>query len=209
MTSLVRGSYQNLHKQLDHLPSWVQDEADPLVGKRNEILDRLKKIYSKKLDIVKIRVHGNYDLNKVLLTGKDLVIQDFGGDPYRSYGERRIRRSALWDIASMIASIYYVSYEGFFTNNQVSKEDVHALLPYADQWAFYMSSFFLKKYFENIGDGPLVPKDKEDLQMVLETFLVERGLNHLNYELNKRPDWVVVPLRLLKSILGHSSASSE
>ncbi len=201
MQSLVRESYGHLHKVLGELPAFVQEEADPLVGKRNEMLSHLKAIYAKKIDVAKIRVHGSYELHKVLLTGKDLAIQDFGGDPYRSFSERRIRRSALLDIAHMIASIYAVSFEAFYTNNQLAKTELKAMLPFADQWAFFMSGFFMKKYLETMGETPLLPSDKEDLRVVLETFLVEKALNNLNYELERRPEWVIWPLRLLKSIL--------
>ena len=42
----------------------------------------------------RIRTHGDYHLGQVLWTGKDFVIIDFEGEPLRSVGERRLKRSS-------------------------------------------------------------------------------------------------------------------
>ena len=65
-----------------------------------------------------------------------------------------------------------------------------------------MSGFFLKSYFEKVGNTSLIPKEKADLEIVLHTFLLEKSLVHFNNELNNRPDWAVIPLKIIKSILG-------
>ncbi len=161
----------------------------------------LRRIYNKKLDIWKIRIHGTYNLKKLLMTGKDIVIQDFGGNPLQSYSERRIKRSPLRDVADMITSFHYVAYESFFINNHVPKDEMESLLPFAEQWAHYMSGFFVKAYIETINDTPVIPKEKKDFEVVLQTFLLERALIHLNYELHNRPEWVLAPIRIIKSIM--------
>jgi maltose alpha-D-glucosyltransferase / alpha-amylase len=202
MQSLVRETYQHLNKSFDTLPNDAKREALLIRNKREELLNALRRIYTHKLDIWKIRIHGTYDLRKLLLTGKDVVIHDFAGNPFRSYSERRIKRSPIRDLADMITSFHYTAYEGFYTNTQIPKEEIINLLPFAEQWAHYMSGFFLKAYFENVQNSALVPKDEKDLEVVLNTFLLEKALVHLSYELNNRPEWAIVPLRIIKSILG-------
>src|SRR4029079_4704548 len=115
-----------------------------------ELLSRARKIYLKKLDIWKSRTHGSYMLRKLLMTGRDIVIQDFSGNPNRSFSARRIKRSPLRDIAEMIISFHYTAYQGFFLNNHIQKDEMRQLLPFAEQWAHYMSGFFLKSYFEKV-----------------------------------------------------------
>ena len=40
--------------------------------------------------------------------------------------------------------------------------------------------------------------------MLLDTFLLEKALYEVRYELNNRPDWVPIPLRGILSLMGVS-----
>ena len=204
MQSLVRETYQSLDRNLSRLPEPVQKELEDLRGRKDEILNELKKIYAKKLDAYKIRIHGNLHLQQVLLTGKDVALHDFGGNPYRDYSERRLKRSPLRDVASMIRSYYYVAHRGFFATTQVSKEHARRLLPFAGAWAHYMSSFFLNAYLEGTHQSFFLPKEKQDLVLMLRTYLLEGAIHDLNFELNHRPEYVVVPLQLLHAVMDGS-----
>jgi predicted trehalose synthase len=48
-------------------------------------------------------------LGQILFTGKDFVILDFEGEPARPIGERRLKRSALIDVAGMLRSLNYAA----------------------------------------------------------------------------------------------------
>ncbi|UHG94227.1 maltose alpha-D-glucosyltransferase [Spirosoma oryzicola] len=208
LQSLVRESYQSQKRNLQRLPDDLQQEVEQMLSRKDEVLNTLKRIYRKKLDTTKTRIHGDLQLDKILLTSTDIVIQDFGGDPSRSYSERRLKRSPLRDVASIIRSFYYVGYEGFLHNNQVSPEDTVRLMPYAEFWARYMSNFFMGAYLETVQSSSFIPKQSEDLQMMLETYLLERAITDLNHELNYRPDWVRVPLNIIKSVIGEPTDKS-
>jgi maltose alpha-D-glucosyltransferase/alpha-amylase len=39
-----------------------------------------------------------------------------------------------------------------------------------------------------------MPKSREELQLLLNVFLLEKAVYELGYELNNRPDWVDVPI---------------
>jgi maltose alpha-D-glucosyltransferase/alpha-amylase len=208
MQSRVRETYQNLHKKFEVLPLPTRLEAEKILHEKEQILSLLKRIYSKKLDVLRIRIHSTYGLNKILFTGKDLVIQDFGGDPLRSFSERRIKRSPLRDVADMICSFYYVAYEGFFSSKQVPKENIIKLLPFAEQWAHYMSGFFLRSYFEKVGDTDFVPDDAADFKVLMQTLLLERAIRHLNNDLKNRPEWALVPMHIVESILKYHDTNN-
>jgi maltose alpha-D-glucosyltransferase/alpha-amylase len=184
----------------------VRREAESVIGMKQEILDVLKNIYKKKIDVVKIRIHGDYHLGQVLFTGKDFVITDFEGEPARAYSERRLKRSPLRDVAGMIRSFHYAAYASLFLDNQIRKEDYPKLIPFVEQWYHYMSNFFLKAYLETVKGSAFIPTEKEDLEILMNTFLLEKAIYELNYELNNRPDWVVIPLNGIKSIMEKSKA---
>jgi maltose alpha-D-glucosyltransferase/alpha-amylase len=144
-----------------------------------------------------------------LFTGKDFVITDFEGEPARSYSERRLKRSPLRDVAGMIRSFHYAAYGGLFLDNQIRNEDISKLVPYAEQWYHYMSGFFMKAYLETVKGSPFIPKSKEDMNTLMTTFLLEKAVYELNYELNNRPDWVIIPLRGIKSLVANGKIHHE
>lgn len=201
MQSLVRETFDGLQKELPDLAEAIRNEVKEMSVRKNDVLTTLKRIYSKKLDAIKIRIHGNYHLGQVLLTGKDIAITDFGGDPYKTYSERRLKRSPLRDVTYMMRSFYYTAYEGIFRNNHLPKEDLDKLIPYARLWAYYVSGFFLKAYLEGVENSSFVPREKEDLQMLLQTYLLEKAITDLNHELKYAPDWAVVPLRIIQALI--------
>jgi maltose alpha-D-glucosyltransferase/alpha-amylase len=209
MQALVRESYQSFDKKFNDFPEPIKKEAVLIKDKKNDLLTVARRIYAKKLDIWKSRTHGSYTLRKLLMTGKDIVIQDFSANPTRSFSTRRLKRSPLRDVAEMIISFHYTAYEGFFINNHVQREDVASLLPFAELWAHYMSGIFIKAYLEKVKGSSLIPHDKTDLEVVLHTFLLEKSLVHFNSELNNRPEWSIVPLRIIKSILGIKEMQEE
>jgi maltose alpha-D-glucosyltransferase/alpha-amylase len=201
LQSLVRSTFQSLSKSLKKLPPEVRKDAEEVLQMKDDILKELKKIYSKKIDVTKIRIHGDYHLGQVLFTGKDFFILDFEGEPARSYSERRLKRTAVRDVAGMIRSFHYVAFGSLFLDNQIREEDVNKLIPFAEQWYHYMSGFFIKSYLETVKGSPIVPKDQGDLQILLKTFLLQKAIYELGYELNNRPAWVMIPLRGIKSIM--------
>ena len=158
---------------------------------------------------MKIRNHGDYHLGQVLFTGKDFVILDFEGEPARSFRERRLKRSPLRDVAGMIRSFHYAAYTVLIKNEQYSVEDVEILKPWADNWYHNMAGFFMKAYLDTVGDKGFIPDNPEDLTGLMETYLLEKSIYELNYELNNRPDWVIIPIRGIKSILEKHRSKEE
>ncbi|MGZ3911631.1 MAG: maltose alpha-D-glucosyltransferase [Flavisolibacter sp.] len=209
MQSLVRETFQSIERNRKNLSENVSGELDELKRQKAKILEELKKIYSRKLDAEKIRIHSNLHLQQILLTGKDVAIHDFGGNPYRNYSERRLKRSPLRDVVSMIRSFYYVAYKAFFSTNQVPKNEIQGLLPFASLWARYMSSFFLDAYLEKTLQASFIPHDKEDLHMILKIYLLEGAIHDLNYELNNRPQYVMIPLRLIEAIMNEGQKQKK
>ena len=46
-----------------------------------------------------------------------------------------------------------------------------------------------------------IPKREDDLQVMLAAYLLDKAVYEVGYELNNRPDWVVIPVRGIKHIL--------
>jgi len=201
ITSLVRETYENLHRHKQLLPADMQERLDRIIAYRSELLTTLKKIYAGKMDVAKIRIHGNYHLGQILLTGKDLVISDYSGDPALSFSERRLRRSGFVDLASMIASFYEVAFEGFLHNQAIHSEDAQRLLPMAGFWARYISGFFIRAYKERAKGTILIPSSAFDFETLLQYFVVQKAMTIFNGYLKKDPQRVIIAQAMLREVL--------
>jgi maltose alpha-D-glucosyltransferase / alpha-amylase len=152
------------------------------------------------IDTKKIRIHGDYHLGQLLFTGKDFIILDFEGEPGRPIGDRRLKRSALIDVAGMLRSFNYAAHHGLLESRTVRPIDQPTLEAYAYLWSTRASQVFVKAYLERAGTAPFIPKDQGDLRQLLRSFLILKALYELRYELNNRPNWVAIPLRGLFSL---------
>jgi maltose alpha-D-glucosyltransferase/alpha-amylase len=201
MVSLVREVFQNLKRNISRLPKELQPEAEELLKHRDDVLNVFKRIYTKKLDVLKIRIHGYYNLSQVLLTGKDVAIKGYGGDPLRPYSERRLKRSPLHDISTMLRSIHNVVYEQFHVNHHIVKENMPKYIPFIRLWAHYIGGFFMKAYLDTVKGSKFVPPDRTDFRVMLQTHLLEKSLLDLNHALNNGFTSMVVPMRTIKLII--------
>jgi maltose alpha-D-glucosyltransferase/alpha-amylase len=185
------------------LPEEIREEAASLLQMERSIADRQKAFLTRKLSAMKIRHHGDYHLGQVLYTGKDFVIIDFEGEPARTLGERRLKKSPLRDVAGMIRSFHYAAYLSLLKEAPtIRPEDKPVLEPWADVWYYYISGAFLKSYLEVAGSvQDLIPKDVEELETMLKSYLLDKAIYELGYELNNRPDWVMIPIRGIHHIL--------
>ena len=180
-----------------------REEAREVLAREEEILAREKRLLDRKANAAKIRIHGDYHLGQLLYTGKDFVILDFEGEPARPLSERKLKRSALRDVAGMMRSFQYAAYSALW-QPAMRTEDVPFLERWADLWYRQMSSVFLQSYLQTTASAIFVPQNADDLQILLEAYLLDKAVYEIGYELNNRPDWVVIPIRGIKHIL-HST----
>ena len=150
---------------------------------------------------MKIRTHGDYHLGQVLYTGKDFVIIDFEGEPVRSLTERRLKQSALRDVAGMVRSLHYAAQGSLLRRAEKETVDLDSLGHWADLWYLTVSGVFLHAYRRTVAGSRVVPADAADFAVLLETFLLEKAVYELGYELHHRPDWLKIPVRGIEQVL--------
>ena len=207
MRSLTAQSFPLLRQRLKGLPQTVRGEAQRVLDHEQDILKRFQAILGRKITAMRIRCHGDYHLGQVLYTGKDFVIIDFEGEPARPLSERRIKRSPLRDVAGMLRSFHYAAYTVLFNQEAegvyASHPEALAFLePWARFWYLWVSAVFLKTYCESASRASFLPRTREELQVLLDAYLLEKAVYELDYELNNRPDWVRIPLQGILQLLG-------
>ncbi len=201
LQSLTRNAFQNLQKNIRYLPDHIQAEAKEVLEMKADVLKIFKRVFDHKIPIMKIRTHGDYHLGQVLWTGKDFVIIDFEGEPARSFSERRLKRSPLRDVAGMVRSFHYAAYSILIDPELEQQKKEGDLNTWAESWYYLVTRMFLQGYYEHVRENNFIPDDPRDIEVLMETFLLEKAIYEMNYELNNRPDWVLIPLRGIKSIV--------
>jgi maltose alpha-D-glucosyltransferase/alpha-amylase len=151
----------------------------------------------RRLSGMRIRTHGDYHLGQLLYTGKDFVIIDFEGEPARPLSERRLKRSALRDVAGMLRSFHYAAYSA--VRSQVSlgivrTEHIERIESWALYWVAWASAAYLRGYMEAANAAPILPQTPEEVEVLLDSFLLEKALYEVRYEIGSRPEWVRIPI---------------
>jgi maltose alpha-D-glucosyltransferase/alpha-amylase len=174
-------------------------ELEAVLARRDRVLDRFRRVLDRRLDGLRIRVHGDYHLGQVLHTGRDFVIIDFEGEPARSVAGRRLKRSPLRDVAGMLRSFEYAAAAGVRTARErgvgsTGPEGSAVLSAWAELWRRWAAAWFLWGYERAVEGSGLLPTDPEGRASLLEAFLLEKALYEAVYEAENRPDWIRVPL---------------
>ena len=200
MRALLRRNFDLLKKKVAELPETFREEAKEVLAAEEEIHEREKRLLNRKANAHKIRIHGDYHLGQILYTGKDFIILDFEGEPARALSERKLKRSALRDVAGMMRSFQYAAYSALW-QPAMRAEDIPFLERWADVWYRQMSSIYLQSYLKTTAGAKFIPSKSEDFQIMLEAYLLDKAVYEIGYELNNRPDWVLIPIRGIKHIL--------
>ncbi len=171
---------------------------------QGKIEDKFRRIKDAQINTLRIRVHGDYHLGQILCAGNDYVVIDFEGEPSKSIGERRIKRSPLKDIAGMLRSFHYASESalaGPVSQLALTEDQKHALEPWGRFWSEWAGASFLNSYIPPMRQARILPKEDAELDFLLRIYLLDKAVYELEYELNNRPSWIDIPLRGLLQIM--------
>ncbi len=156
----------------------------PVLGRGEEVRDRLRTLTHIGQVGRVIRHHGDYHLGQALWTNEeDWLILDFEGEPARSLAERRRKRSPLRDVAGMLRSFAYAA----------SASVIQRGVEPPEGWEEECRSEFLAGYLGEI-EPALLPSGEQGIKRLLMIFELEKAVYELRYELCNRPDWVAIPV---------------
>ncbi len=192
LRKLLKDRFALLENYLPKLDIPTRELAKKVLAMEDVILESFSEVYQIKINALKTRVHGDYHLGQVLFTGKDFVLIDFEGEPGFSFSERRLKKNPLKDVAGMMRSFHYAAFGKILLNENYRDRDVEFLESWAEQWQHYVGRFYLGAYMERIGMGTTLSREDD---ILIRTFLIEKAVYELGYELNGRPDWISIPLR--------------
>jgi maltose alpha-D-glucosyltransferase / alpha-amylase len=211
-----RSLYQSMRNQLvenfsllrhrrARLPDALREEAGTVLGLQEEILARYRAVYEQRIDAMRIRCHGDYHLGQVLYTGKDFVILDFEGEPARSLGARRLKRSPISDVAGMLRSFQYaagIALEDQLQHGLVTQENLPRAAPWGAYWHRWVSVRYLQAYLDAMNGSDLLPRTMRELEALLDAYLLDKAVYEIAYELNNRPERLPLPFAGIRDVVG-------
>jgi len=198
----ARSSIDLLRNKLTNLAPVELQLAERVLNLEERIMQRFCALSIIRTSAKRIRYHGDYHLGQVLYTGSDFMIIDFEGEPARPLSERRTKALALRDVAGMLRSFQYAAYAGVPKDHpSYEKLAAEKLAACSAFWCEQVTTLYLEAYFTE-ADSPLfLPATQEQRQFFLDTFVLQKALYEVQYELNNRPAWVGIPLRGILSLI--------
>jgi maltose alpha-D-glucosyltransferase/alpha-amylase len=208
MRNLAGQVFPLLAKQMRKFSETEAKLARVVKDQEDEIMSRFRLVLEQKITALRTRCHGDYHLGQVLFTGKDFVIIDFEGEPARSLGERRLKRFPLRDVAGMLRSFHYavnMALRQQLDSGLINEDNRSAMMRWAQFWHRWVCAGFLAEYLQVASRSAFLPRNLQELEVLLDAYLLEKAIYELGYELNNRPDWVEIPLRGILQLLGIST----
>src|SRR5262249_46565368 len=183
----ARRSFDLLHKRMDDIPQGLHSEIRRVFEAESRLLDRLRDILTHKVEALRIRCHGNYHLEQLLYTGKDIVIIDLDGEANRPLSERRRKQLPLMDVATMIRSFQSAALTALYFGN-LRSDDIAKLEPWCRFWQGWVTAAFWTAYVERLSGHPILPEPAGERSLLLEFSILRRTVRELATELQKAPE---------------------
>ena len=193
-----------LRRRMESLPPDARPLAQELLDRQRVLLETLREIVGAKIVAQRIRCHGDYHLGHVLYSGRDFLVVDFYGEPTLPLTARRIKRSAIDDLAGMVHSFLYVASQTLarhFKGGVFAPEGVAAWQNAARFWALWSSSAFLRAYSITVANTDLLPKTRAHWDLLLQFHLLAEATYELRSAMSDAPELVAVPLARLLELL--------
>jgi trehalose synthase-fused probable maltokinase len=211
----VRSLYQSVRRRVNEALELLEDRRDSLPLRDQEaarvvleaaprvdaLLQRVRELHT---DGERIRVHGDLHLGQVLDTGSDVVIIDFEGDTARPLSQRRIKRPALTDVASLVRSLHFAAHWPRVERELLSEDAVEpdGLAAWSTAWFQWMSAACIAGYREATEGTSYNPSDDDAWSVLFKALLVSRACDELTSRIGSRSDWLGIPLAGLDELLG-------
>jgi maltose alpha-D-glucosyltransferase/alpha-amylase len=204
MLGLAGRSQEALRHALPSFSGEVRASVEELVTDEEMIRRALQPLRDQRITGSRIRIHNDYELTNLLIAGNDVMIRNFDGPAGRPLSERRIKRSALRDVASMIRSLHYAAHAvsfGLVPGVVKGRDQSVRLDRWAEHWHQWVSALFLQGYLRASRGADYLPRSEKETWILLRAQLVEKALMEIAYELEYRPEWLRIPVHGLHALV--------
>ncbi len=189
----------NLHK----LKGDALKYAEEFMKYKSVIKDKILNFHSSQLNSMRIRIHGDYHLGQVIMSDGDFYILDFEGEPEATIRDRKVKQPPIKDVAGMFRSFQYAIYAVIFNKENKLKLTQEEQFEVGEKYYAALVGLFMDQYTKTAYESGLDIGYWKEIEFLLRYHLLEKAIYEMGYELNSRPDWVVIPLRGVLDIIKH------
>lgn len=176
------------------------EDAAFLLERRSAIMARIKAVARQAEGRTRTRIHGDLHLGQVLVTGSDVMLIDFEGEPAKPLAERRGKDVPARDVAGVLRSFDYAAAVARRNLPPGTESEEQRTDERYARFRDHAAAAFLGGYRGTAGDAP---------DPLLDLFVLEKAAYELGYESANRPDWIDVPIaglaRAARDLLGEGA----
>ena len=190
-----------VENNMEKLEGQALELARDFLERKNEIRKRFVQFDWTKLKGERLRVHGDYHLGQILVRDEDFYLLDFEGEPESTIRDRKVKQPPLKDIAGIFRSFHYAVYATIFNNKGAYPYPQPELFEAGEILYRYFIGVFMETYVQLIQDHNVDIGYSAERIFLLKYCMLEKAVYELGYEMNSRPDWAVIPLEGIRSII--------
>ncbi len=198
--ALAKRAFARLRKIGPETSKQTRATAERLLARRQECLGLIDELAQEPQGAIKIRIHGDYRLDRLLVVKDDVIMVDFADFPSASLYQRRAKASPLRDVAVMLRS--------FAQAVAAAKRDLAGRVPDSTLAAAGLreelvefSQIFIRSYMDAARDSPIWIEDKETRVRLLVLYLLAEALEEIDHQGQFRPEWLDTPIEGVIAIL--------
>jgi maltose alpha-D-glucosyltransferase/alpha-amylase len=195
LRGLTHRVFSRVEAKLDVSSGMNSMELQSLAMRKKDILDIFMSTLKSKLSGVRMRIHGDYHIGQVMTMDERYLICDFEGLANSVLSERRLKRSPLRDIATMVHSLYYVAHYSLYNNVHIQEKDRQMILPRDQVWAATMGKAFVRSYIDAMDGTNLVSATPAESESLLQIYLLERALIELEKAIDQSHENLMIAIR--------------
>jgi maltose alpha-D-glucosyltransferase/alpha-amylase len=175
-------------------------QAEHFLARREECFALIDKLVQKPNGAIKIRIHGDYSLGRLLVMKDDVMIVGFGEGPSLSLEQSGAKTSPLRDVAVMLRSLAHAV--------AAAKSDLTRFVPDAPLVAARLreelvifSQIFIQAYMEAARGSPIWIEDENTRRHLLVLYLLAELFHEIESEAEGSPDWTDAAIDGVNAIL--------
>ncbi len=201
MRTFVKRSFSMIKPLINDVEPEIRESLEEIINDQDVYFSYIQNILeSKKIDTWKIRIHGNYKLDKLLFTGKDFIATDFEGEVEYPMSVRKLKHCPLKDVASMISSFHYAINMGYFYRQEFSPTDKTFLANLMENFNEKLSSVFLESYLNQAKGYGFIPSNVSHTHALLNLFIFEKAIREIRKFIQNEPESLITPVKALQKI---------
>ena len=204
---LAERAFTRLRTVIANVSEDKHPTAEQLLARREECFALIDKLVQEPNGALKIRIHGDYCLGRLLIVKGDVIIVGFGEGPSIALDQRRAKASPLRDVAVMLRSLAHAV--------AVAKSDLTRLIPDATRVAtrlqeefILFSQIFIQAYLDAARDSPIWIEDESTRRNLLVLYVLAEFFHEIESRAETQLEWIDTAIDAVAAILDRMAQAS-